>query len=477
MSDNPKVFVSYSWSSPDHEGWVLQLATDLVHSGVEVILDKWDLREGQEASAFMEKMVTDQAVKKVIIVADRVYVEKANQRKGGAGTEAQIISSELFKRSELSRFAALVRELDEHGKPCLPAFYTSRIYIDFTEQSRHDDSFEQLLRWIFEKPLHRKPKIGPVPHFIANETNAKTMPTATAARRANDAIREGKAFALSASEDYFRVFVEEVQTFRLTRNSDLFSDEVIQLFDDSQPYRNEAVSLIDNLLRYVQDKHVPQVVHNFIEGLWNANFPSDGATNYRAEDFDVVFNLTWEIVLHISAISYRSFRPDVFQMIIDRPYHIIHLKDRRDGMQMLDGLSVTNSLLKARENIKDQKYYVPEATLLKSRASIEGISFEQLAQADFLVFLRTTLANSQKWIPKTLVYHKGNWERAFPAFSRAKSKREFERLTEFIGIDSKDAIEAFVLGVENKKIWVPTWGFDKVDPRALTGLDNLATLP
>jgi len=34
----PKAFVSYSWSSPDHESWVLNLATQLVESGVDVLL-------------------------------------------------------------------------------------------------------------------------------------------------------------------------------------------------------------------------------------------------------------------------------------------------------------------------------------------------------------------------------------------------------------------------------------------------------
>ncbi len=66
----PKLFVSYSWSTPDHEQWVVDLATELVESGVEVILDKWDLREGHDAVAFMENMVTDPSITKVVIVSD-----------------------------------------------------------------------------------------------------------------------------------------------------------------------------------------------------------------------------------------------------------------------------------------------------------------------------------------------------------------------------------------------------------------------
>jgi SEFIR domain len=45
----PKTFISYSWTSKDHERWVLDLATALRDNGVDVILDKWDLREGHDA--------------------------------------------------------------------------------------------------------------------------------------------------------------------------------------------------------------------------------------------------------------------------------------------------------------------------------------------------------------------------------------------------------------------------------------------
>ena len=42
----PKVFISYSWTTPEHEEWVLNLANDLNDSGIFVVLDKWDLRPG-----------------------------------------------------------------------------------------------------------------------------------------------------------------------------------------------------------------------------------------------------------------------------------------------------------------------------------------------------------------------------------------------------------------------------------------------
>jgi hypothetical protein len=90
--EHPKLFISYSWSTPDHQQWVLDLATVLRNDGVDVILDKWDLKEGNDAYAFMEKMVTDPSIKKVALISDKKYTEKADNREGGVGAETQIIT-------------------------------------------------------------------------------------------------------------------------------------------------------------------------------------------------------------------------------------------------------------------------------------------------------------------------------------------------------------------------------------------------
>ena len=49
----PKLLISNSWSNPMYEEWILNFATELRESGVDVILDKWDLKEGHDAVAFM----------------------------------------------------------------------------------------------------------------------------------------------------------------------------------------------------------------------------------------------------------------------------------------------------------------------------------------------------------------------------------------------------------------------------------------
>lgn len=57
----PKIFISYAWGSSD---LVLELAQRLVSHGVDVVLDKWDLKEGQDKYAFMERCVNDSEITK-----------------------------------------------------------------------------------------------------------------------------------------------------------------------------------------------------------------------------------------------------------------------------------------------------------------------------------------------------------------------------------------------------------------------------
>ena len=71
------VFISYAWSTEEHEKKVFELAERLMSDGISVIWDKWDLKEGQDNYAFMEKCVVDTGIKRVLLICDEVYATKA----------------------------------------------------------------------------------------------------------------------------------------------------------------------------------------------------------------------------------------------------------------------------------------------------------------------------------------------------------------------------------------------------------------
>src|SRR6185437_9714868 len=243
--ENTKVFISYSWSSADHEKWVLNLANQLREDGVDVVIDKWDLKEGHDALAFMEKMVSDVKIKKVIIISDQRYAQKADGRKGGVGTETQIISPELYGKSDQDKFCAVVSEIDADGKPYLPTYFKSRIYIDLSNDESYSKNYEQLLRWIFGKPAYPKPPLGRPPSFVT-DPDAILLPTANKARRAVNSIKLNSAVDVSAFREYLDVLGSGFERLRISdkNNSGHFDDQVVASIEEFLPYKNEFAEII-----------------------------------------------------------------------------------------------------------------------------------------------------------------------------------------------------------------------------------------
>src|SRR5436305_13925 len=66
MSDIPKLlktvptaFISYSRESDEHKAWVVELGTRLRTDGIDLTLDEWHLRPGDELPRFMEEDIRD----------------------------------------------------------------------------------------------------------------------------------------------------------------------------------------------------------------------------------------------------------------------------------------------------------------------------------------------------------------------------------------------------------------------------------
>src|SRR5581483_3574188 len=142
----PKVFISYSWTTPQHEQWVLELAERLSSDGIIVLLDKWDLKEGHDKHVFMEQMVHDPSISKVLVICDVGYQTKADDRTGGVGSETQLISKEVYENTEQEKFIPIIREYDSDGKPCIPHFMAARIYIELSSEDMFEENYQKLVR-------------------------------------------------------------------------------------------------------------------------------------------------------------------------------------------------------------------------------------------------------------------------------------------------------------------------------------------
>ncbi|MGG6548118.1 UNVERIFIED_CONTAM: hypothetical protein NY100_22190, partial [Prevotella sp. 15_C9] len=87
------------------------------------------------------------------------------------------------------------------GRPYLPIYYGSRKYIDFTNSSKYAEKFEELVRWIYNKPLYIKPQIGKTPEYILAD-NKKTLRTSSQYNRVLSLFADLRPNASGALREY-----------------------------------------------------------------------------------------------------------------------------------------------------------------------------------------------------------------------------------------------------------------------------------
>jgi len=158
-----RVFISYSWDSQVHKDWVREFADSLATNGIDIILDQYDLRIGEDRLQFMETSVREADA--VLCVCTSAYVSKANGRSAGVGVETSLITPQFFERMKSAKqFIPIVRQSDSTTPPT-PDYLSALIFVDFRDDEAFRLQMEELLRHLHNRPKHRKPKIGGPPVF------------------------------------------------------------------------------------------------------------------------------------------------------------------------------------------------------------------------------------------------------------------------------------------------------------------------
>lgn len=472
----PKLFISYSWSDSIHEQWVIELATELRESGVDVILDKWDLKEGNDAVSFMEKMVTDSDIKKVAIITDETYARKADGRAGGVGTETQIISKEVYDNQEQDKFVAVVPQKDEQGKPYLPTYYRSRIYIDLSEPDSYGENFETLLRWVFDKPLYVKPEVGKRPAFL-DENDGVSLGTTAAHKRAVAAIKESKPFASGALDEYLSIFIENLERFRLQDTEIEFDEAVVESIEQFLPYRNEAIQLFFTISHYAPSDENILKLHRFFEALIPYMSRPESTQQYREWDFDNFKFIVHELFLYSIAVLLKSERFEQANILLTQQYYRAGNSEYGKGVMVEFNVfrEHMTSLKDRNTRLKLNRLSV-RADMLEQRSKGSGVEFRHLMEADFVLFMRTEIDSEDyyfKWWPETLLYV-GRFHSAFEIFARSVSKMYFDNVKCLLAIDKPEDLNELLELYKTNQKKLPSWEFESFSPSVLLGFEKLS---
>ena len=171
---------------------MLQLATRLRSSGVNVILDRWDLDLGQDVAAFMENGLSKS--QRVLCICSEDYVDKTNKIKGGVGYEKKIITAEIMADLNRNWVVPIIRNNSRQQN--VPTFLAGCLYIDFENDLLYEAQYETLLRSLLDEPELPIPALGKNPFETAKHfANQKFFPSSE--KYISPAIRGRVAFDYS----------------------------------------------------------------------------------------------------------------------------------------------------------------------------------------------------------------------------------------------------------------------------------------
>lgn len=471
-----KVFVSYSWSSEEYAKKILNIANGLVEQfGVDVVIDKWDLKAGDDKFAFMERMVNAPDIDYVLLFCDKIYQERANNRVGGVGTETQIITSEIYDKIEESKFIPVIMERDKQsGKEFLPTFVKNKIYFDFTNVTKTDyETMEEIARFVYDKPLIKKPKLAAVPEFTQENNLYKLdLLVQSLGRETNSASRTASVF----QSEFLVSYYSEIDNYNITETD----------LEKSKSVKQPSEFIYEKIV-----KSVPLIEH-FNEAI--KAYVNSGAI--KAEVFIAYFEDMVEMIEKEERVYF--LKADLIRFLLHESIlNIVHLLLERNEYAILSNIILSDYMYMNRENeftilrmpLESLRQYNEVSNLnkismhgyvLKNRYNSK--KFKQIQEADLFLYFVTKLNpyfNDQyynTWYPVTSVYLNtfgayGNNIFNFRKLKNLKFKDNFDKMQCLFGL----SVEEFRENVRNFEI--DKDGFRNLpDIRSFLNIDDIATM-
>ncbi|MBF4515844.1 toll/interleukin-1 receptor domain-containing protein [Flavobacterium sp. ANB] len=458
----PKIFISYSWSSSDHEQWVLNLAERLVSDGIEVVLDKWDLKPGNDKYKFMESMVGSPEIEKVLLILDKKYAERANGRSGGVGTETQIISPQIYNNTSQEKFIPIIAERDSNNSEHVPVFLKGTVYIDLSSLDHYESNYEQLLRNIFKRPSYTRPKLGKAPSYLF-ENIETTIRTSSIIRTFSVQIDKDPKRLNGIIKDFLDEFYSDLQNYRLEPTSNeflVFGKEILDNINSYTPLRNDFIEFINKLLKTDLDFDL-DIIISFLEKLPLYLHHEESNHRYSSDNFKFIIH---ELFLYLIAVGLKNERYDFIDGIMKSTYFV---ENRYESKLQALGIEVFYNYIMSIEQYYNETYsgnfVSPMADLMIKRIP-EKYTKENLIDADLICHYIAVICMGE-WFPITYHY-KDRWK-SFPFFDKFLSRKHFNKVKMLFGVENEEELKLKLIELKKTTDSQPlrhSKTFDKIIP-------------
>ncbi len=443
--ESPKAFISYSWTSPAFQNQIRLWAERLAADGVEILLDQFDLKEGQDKYSYMERMVTDVKVTHVLMFSDKRYSEKANKREAGVGTESQIISKEIYEKVDQSKFVPIVCEFDEKGQPCLPVFAASRIWLDFSTEESVNKNWERLVRHLFGKPLYEKPQTGKPPAYISEGSAAPSNPAAGKFAVFKNAFHAGQKGTRAYRLDFLDACASYVDELRPRARVDIPQAEIPQWIIDGFrkliPARNLIVDWV--LLEGgadEQSRDFEDALLGFLEKLIELRERPESVSSWSDFWYEPHQLFAYDTFLHVVAALIKVGAYKTLNAVLMGTYMLPSQSTRSGKFTTITVFYEHTESINSALTTENARYHSQAMELIKRNVERTDIPFSAIKEADALCHLATFVGGGDEWWWYPQSHYYWSYGSVPQFFVRATQRRNFAKLATVLGIATGDEV-------------------------------------
>jgi hypothetical protein len=148
--DTIRVFISHTSQTDEAVEWVKELALYLIDQGIQARIDKFHLRRGMDLQQWMCNELA--MARKVIIVCDEAYKQKAEGRLGGVGWETMIIQGDMASLAPDSTKYQVVVRASELQKG-LPLYLRAKYVFHAPDKAQGKAFREELVKELLDVPI------------------------------------------------------------------------------------------------------------------------------------------------------------------------------------------------------------------------------------------------------------------------------------------------------------------------------------
>ena len=433
MSDcQPKVFISYAWTSDEYTKKVYDFVKRLRNDGIETMFDQFDLKPGNSLHNYMEKCVSDSTVTNVLILLNPEYKKKADERKGGAGIETQIISEEVYNNLENTKFVPIIFDLE--GKQIvdvLPIYLKSRYFVDLSNFDNYEDQYKSLVRHLYGKPAMVKNNIGEKPSWVDDSKSVsydvdKINWISNLMLSGNEKVTYRKSLSILIKETtkYARLFSYETITI----------DNFEEAYSSLSPLKNIVIGCVNELVD--MDK-LSDFIEEYFENYNEINSANRNTARWKYLMFKI---LAHEMIISIIAILYKNRKYSQIYNVVTYTFaardewernvnfHIFFYSEKEQEIFNLD-----NALGHLKYGSKERHKLTGIGDYWSRNLAFDFITLQDFVNADILLSNLNGIILGDRWFAISYVYSDGNISWVGDIAEAMKKKTSFLRYKPLFG--------------------------------------------